>query len=265
VARIEFNAVDLIYPVRENRGITLKDLILTHVLRRPGLRRVRSVHALKQMSFRIRDGERVGIIGANGAGKSTLLRAIGGVYPVHHGTRQVDGEICSLFDIGLGLEYAATGWENIRFRGYLQGETPRTIRAKMQAIADFAELGEFLHLSLNCYSTGMIMRLAFAIATAGNPEVLLLDEVFFTGDLRFQERAKERMRDFMGRAGTVVMVSHNLDFLESFCTRVFWLEQGQLRADGPPRAIIHAYRTATTGGNGATPAADRRRDCVVAA
>lgn len=243
MALIDFDKVDLVYPVRENRGITLKDLIVKSLLRKKGAARWSSVQALKGVSFTIGDGERVGIIGRNGAGKSTLLRAVAGVFPVYVGRRGVEGSICSLLDIGLGFEYSASGWDNIRFRGYLQGETPASIGAKLESIAAFTELGEFLNLPLHCYSTGMVMRLAFAIATCGHPEILLVDEVFATGDLGFQQKAQARMLEFMDRARIVVMVGHNLDFLEAFSTRVLWLDHGQIRADGPPRDIIAQYRS----------------------
>jgi lipopolysaccharide transport system ATP-binding protein len=242
MALIDFKDVDLVYPVRENRGLTLKDLVVKSLFRKAAAKRWTSVQALKQVSFSIRDGERVGIIGRNGAGKSTLLRAIGGVFPVYTGRRSVDGSICSLFDIGLGFEYGASGWENIRFRSYLQGETPRSIDAKLQEIAEFTELGDFLNLPLGCYSTGMIMRLAFAIATSGHPEILLVDEVFGTGDLAFQHKAQARMQEFMGRARIVVMVGHDLTFLQEFSTRMLWLHQGTVCADGPPQEVVARYR-----------------------
>jgi lipopolysaccharide transport system ATP-binding protein len=156
--------------------------------------------------------------------------------------RRVEGAICSLFDIALGFEFAASGWDNIRYRSYLQGETPRSVQNKMQDIAEFTELGDFLDLPLNCYSSGMIMRLAFAIATSAHPEILLVDEVFATGDLVFMAKAEARMKDFMGRARIVVMVGHNLDYLEESSTRVLWLHRGCLRADGPPREVIARYR-----------------------
>jgi ABC-type polysaccharide/polyol phosphate transport system ATPase subunit len=244
---IEFENVDLIYPVRENRGITLRDLIVKGLFRRKGPPRWTEVHALKGVTFQVQDGERIGIIGHNGAGKSTLLRAIGGIYPVRSGVRRVTGELCSLFDIAIGFEPSATGWDNIRFRGYLQGETPRSLRGKINEIAAFTELGDFLNLPLHCYSAGMIMRLAFAIATSGNPEILLVDEVFAVGDLHFQTKAEQRIKEFMGRARAVVMVGHALDFLQSFCTRVLWLDKGRLRADGAPREIIAHYRSEMEG------------------
>jgi ABC-type polysaccharide/polyol phosphate transport system ATPase subunit len=197
---------------------------------------------LHGISFRITDGERIGIIGNNGAGKSTLLRTMGGIYPVSQGQRRVEGACCSLFDIGVGFEPAATGWENIRYRSYLQGETPRGIKEKMQSIAEFTELGEFLDLPVNCYSAGMNTRLAFAIATSSAPEILLVDEVFSAGDLTFQKKAEARMRDFMNRAKIVIMVGHNLAFMEQFCTRVFWLDRGRMMMDGPARQVVAAYQ-----------------------
>ena len=238
---VEFENVKLSYPVREHRGFTLKELVLQGLLRRKSTRRWSVVEALRGVSFRIDNRERVGIIGHNGAGKSTLLRTIAGVYPVTGGRRIVEGAVCSLFDIGLGFEYAATGWENIRFRGFLQGETPATIEKKITEIADFAELGEFLNLPLNCYSTGMVMRLAFAIATSAQPEILLVDEVFGTGDLAFVHKALARMRDMMSKAKIVVMVGHNLPMLQEFCTRILWLDHGMIRRDGATAEIIREY------------------------
>lgn len=242
MALIDFDAVDLVYPVRENRGLTLKDLVVTGLLRRPSPRRWKSVRALQGVSFRAGDGERLGVIGRNGASKTTLLRAIGGIYPVQAGRRRVEGSIGALFDIGLGFEPAATGRENIRHRGYLQGETPHTVRAKMRQIAEFTELGEALDLPLNCYSAGMVLRLGFSIATAARPEILLVDEVFATGDLAFQAKAQARMQELAQQARIVVMVGHNLEFLQEFCTRILWLHQGRIRADGPPHEVVAQYR-----------------------
>jgi ABC-type polysaccharide/polyol phosphate transport system ATPase subunit len=240
MARIQFANVDLEYPIRENQSVTQKEFIVRGLFRKAHTAR-RTVKALSNLTFTIDDGERVGIIGLNGAGKSTLLRTIGGIYPVQRGDRRVDGSICSLFEINVGFEINATGWQNIYFRSYFQGETPTSIKGKLHEIADFTELGDFLNLPLRCYSSGMVTRLAFAIATARHPEILLIDEVFGTGDVVFQKKAEQRMRDFMHRAQIVVMVGHNLDFLEEFCTRVIWLHQGSIRAIGPGREIIRAY------------------------
>jgi lipopolysaccharide transport system ATP-binding protein len=240
MARIEFDKVDLIYPVPNYSG-TLKEYLLHYLFRREK-KPPCQIHALKQVTFQIQDGERVGVIGYNGSGKSTLLRTIAGVFPIAGGDRNVIGSVCSLFDVGVGMESEATGWQNIYNRGYLQGETPSRLKNKILEIADFSELGEFLDLPLRCYSEGMIMRLAFAIATSSDPEILLIDEVFGAGDAVFQKKAEKRMKDFLNRARIVVMVMHHLEFLEEFCTRVMWIHQGQIHRDGPAREIISAYR-----------------------
>jgi ABC-type polysaccharide/polyol phosphate transport system ATPase subunit len=232
--------VDLEYPIRENQTLTFKEFILRGLFRKPK-QGVRTVKALSDLSFEINDGERVGIIGLNGAGKSTLLRTIGGIYPIQRGARRIDGSICSLFDIAVGFEPDATGWQNIYYRSYLQGETPKTIKPKLKEIEDFTELGNFLNLPIRCYSSGMLMRLAFAIATARCPEILLIDEVFSTGDLLFQKKAEDRMRDFLHKARIVVMVGHHMQFLQEFCTRVIWLHKGKIHQIGPTHQIIQAY------------------------
>src|SRR5262249_6376943 len=166
---------------------------------------------------------------------------LAGIYPPTHGTRTVEGEISSLFEIALGFEQDASGWENISYRGYLQGETPATIKDKIQGIAEFSELGEFLNMPVRYYSAGMMVRLAFSIATAIEPEILLVDEVLSVGDMAFQQKARQRMRDMMAKARLIVMVSHDLTSLVQFCTRGIWMDHGTIRMDGPMEKVAAAY------------------------
>jgi ABC-type polysaccharide/polyol phosphate transport system ATPase subunit len=181
------------------------------------------------------------VIGHNGAGKSTLLKLLAGIYPPTSGDRAVDGRICSLFDISLGFEPEASGWENITYRAYLQGETPATLKGKIEEIAAFTELGDFLDLPVRHYSAGMLMRLAFSIATTIEPEVLLVDEVLAVGDLSFQNKARARMREMMAAARLMVIVAHDLPTIRDLCTRVLWMEHGQVKMQGRPDEVIDAY------------------------
>ena len=176
MALIRLDDVDLVFHVRRHGRISLKEYLLHGFFRRRK-ENVLEVRALEGINLQIDEGERVGIIGSNGAGKSTLLKLLAGVYPPTGGTREVCGQISSLFELSLGFEMDASGWDNMMYRGYLQGESPRSIREKMGSIADFSELGQFLDMPIRYYSSGMLVRLAFSIATAINPEVLLLDEV----------------------------------------------------------------------------------------
>jgi ABC-type polysaccharide/polyol phosphate transport system ATPase subunit len=241
MALIQLDDVDLIFHVRRHRGASLKEYLLHGFCRR---RKETSleVRALEKINLRIGEGERVGVVGSNGAGKSTLLKLLAGVYPPTGGTRQVRGQISSLFELSLGFEMDASGWDNIMYRGYLHGETPRSIREKIQAIADFSELGRFLDMPIRYYSSGMLVRLAFSIATSINPEVLLLDEVLAVGDASFQAKAMARMQGLISSARAVVIVSHNLTSLEQLCERVLWLDRGRIRMDGPTEQVIAAYR-----------------------
>jgi ABC-type polysaccharide/polyol phosphate transport system ATPase subunit len=241
MASITLDNVNLIFRLRREGRISLKELLL-HRKFRKSRNPIQEVPALTNINLRIGKGERVGIIGHNGAGKSTLLRLIAGIYPPTSGERRVVGQISSLFDIALGFEPTATGWENIRVRGYLQGETPRSIASKMPEIAEFCELGKFLDMPVRFYSSGMLVRLAFSIATAINPEVLLIDEVFGAGDIAFQQKAQARMEELLNRAQLLVFVGHGVDAIAKLCSRVIWMNHGQVHLDGPSQRVVDAFK-----------------------
>ncbi len=237
---IQLDNVGLRFHVRCFDRISLKEYLLDGFFRGTKKNTI-EVQALDGINLTVNEGDRLGIIGHNGAGKSSLLRLLAGVYPPTAGRRQVKGHICSLFDISLGFEQDASGWDNIFYRGYLQGETPRTIRSKVQPIADFSELGEFLDMPVRYYSSGMKVRLAFSIATAIEPEILIIDEVLSAGDMAFQSKARERMQSLMSSARAVIVVSHDLPTLKLMCDRVLWLDHGKMHLLGPAASVIEAY------------------------
>jgi ABC-type polysaccharide/polyol phosphate transport system ATPase subunit len=244
--RVVLEHVSLTFRVREQFQITLKEFLLRGMYRR--LRNpLLKVRALRDINLRLGDGDRLGILGGNGAGKSTLLRLLAGVYAPTRGRRLVAGKVSSLFELNLGFEMEASGRQNIIYRGYLQGETPRSIRAKMEEIAQFSELGKFLDIPVRYYSAGMQVRLAFSIATTINPEILLVDEVLGAGDLAFQEKAQHRLRSMMSRAKIIVVVSHDLESLARLCQTGVWLDQGRIREIGPMEDVIFAYRNHVQG------------------
>jgi ABC-type polysaccharide/polyol phosphate transport system ATPase subunit len=245
MASIDLTNVGLTFTVRQSRKLSLKEFVINGMFlasRNPIVR----VPALVDISFSAHDGERIGIIGHNGAGKSTMLRLLAGVYPPTTGKREVTGKICSLFEISLGFEMDATGRDNIRYRSYLQGETSHTLRAKQPEIEEFSELGDFLDTPVRYYSAGMLVRLAFSIATAMEPEILLVDEVLSVGDLAFQMKAEARMRKMMERSRLMVMVSHDLASVKKLCNRAIWMEHGHMKMMGPADQVVEAYKASVT-------------------
>lgn len=246
MATITCDQLSLTFRTRVRGSQTLKDLALNFFTRRPREPEP-EVRALEDVSFEVNEGERLGILGPNGAGKSSLLRTLAGIYRPTSGTCQVQGKVCSLFNIALGFEPDASGWQNILYRGYLQRETPQSIRAKMQEIADFSELGDALDRPVRHYSSGMLVRLAFSIATSIEPEILLVDEVLSAGDLAFTEKARQRIHQLIRKARILVMVSHDLKAFTDFCDRAIWLDHGRIQADGAVDEVVAAYqgRTAT--------------------
>ncbi len=246
MARIELDRVGLTFRVRQFGRITFKEFLVRQMFRRSLNPKIK-VCALQDVSLCVGDGERVGVVGHNGAGKSTLLKLLAGIYPPTRGRRVVEGQISSLFDIALGFEPEASGWENIAYRGYLQGETPQSLRAKKDEIAAFSELGDHLNLPIRYYSAGMLVRLAFSIATAVEPEVLLVDEVLSVGDLAFQAKARKRMEEMLARARLMVLVSHDLPALAGLCSTTVWMDHGRVRMIGPTPEVIAAYTSSVQG------------------
>lgn len=237
--QINLEQVNLEFKVGAERHDTIKSA-LRHGLRRRNFE-ARTVHALKDISMSIRSGERVGLIGHNGAGKSSLLKVMAGIYPPQRGVVSTEGHVCPLFEFVTGFEMEATGWENIRTRALLLGMSPKEIDQKIEGIAKFSNLGEFLDIPVRHYSAGMFVRLAFATSTAVDPQILLLDEVMAAGDAAFIESARKRMNELMERASIVVFASHSLDVLPTFCDRTILLRHGQIVIDGPTADVVRYY------------------------
>lgn len=246
MSRILLRDVHLTFRQLKRGAFSLKDALLDPLRRLCGVAThappAPVVHALRGVSMDLSDGDRLGIIGHNGAGKSSLLRLLAGVYRPTRGERLVEGRISSLFELLLGFEVEATGWENIRYRGYLLKEPPERLEPKVKEIAAFSELTEQqLDMPVRYYSSGMLVRLAFSVSTALEPEVLLVDEVLAAGDLAFQEKARARMMALMKQARIMVLVSHSLETLPQLCNRVMWLDHGQVRMLGTPEEVVEAY------------------------
>lgn len=190
------------------------------------------IHALKDISINIKNGDRVGLLGHNGAGKSTFLKAIAGIYPIQSGLLDVQGHVRSLFDISLGFEPDASGRENILFRGLLLGLTPKQVREKEEEIIAFSGLGDSIEYPIKTYSAGMQVRLAFSISTALSGDILLLDEVIGAGDASFMKKAKKRISNLMDSAKIVILASHDDSALEGACERGLVFHRGCLVFDG---------------------------------
>lgn len=238
---IKMKDVNLYYPSTLYNALTLKQEIFSRLKLEKRKENLEDVHALKNLNIQIQEGERVGVIGHNGAGKSTLLRALAGVYPIKSGTIEASGEIRSMFDLTLGFDMDSTGRDNIMNRGLMLGGTPDEVREKEGEIIEFSELGEFIDYPIKAYSSGMLVRLAFAISTSVKGEILLVDEVLSAGDANFQKKAKKRMLNVMEQAKILVLVLHDMDTIRDVCNRVILLNKGEVEADGEPGLVVQEY------------------------
>ena len=244
MALIDFQNVCVDFPIYNANGRSLKKRLIQvatggQLGADPQGRVV--VRALEDLSFTLKDGDRVALLGHNGAGKSTLLRLSSGVYEPSAGVARIEGEIVSLIDISLGIDPEATGRENIFLRGGLLGMTRREINNRIDEIIDFSELGDFVDMPLRTYSTGMHLRLAFAVSTIVRPEILLMDEWLSVGDEGFKHKAEKRLTELVESTNILVIASHSRDLVMHTCNRVIWLEHGKIRIDGDPNSVCYAY------------------------
>jgi ABC-type polysaccharide/polyol phosphate transport system ATPase subunit len=235
---IHLDQVSLRYRLAKQRIPSLKEYAI-HLVR--GALTYQELWALRDVSFAIRRGEVVGIVGRNGAGKSTLLKVISGILKPTRGAVTVSGRVSPLLELGTGFDFELTGRENVMLNALLLGRSRREVRERFDSIVEFSELADFIDVPLRNYSSGMIARLGFAIATAWDPEILILDEVLVVGDAAFQQKCHHRLRAVLASGATVLMVSHVARMLIAECSRCLWLAEGHLVADGPPGEVLARY------------------------
>ena len=197
--------------------------------------------ALKNVSFNVQKGEVLGLIGHNGAGKSTILKVISGILKPTAGHVRLRANVVPMLELGSGFDLEMTGRENIFLNGAILGYSEEFLNEKYQQIIDFSEIGQFIDMPLRNYSSGMVARLAFSIATVVEPEILIVDEVLSVGDAAFQEKSKKRMMELMGGGTTVIFVSHSLPQIREMCDRVVWLDHGQVKMFGDTQLVCDAY------------------------
>lgn len=198
-------------------------------------------YALNDVSFEIQKGEVVGIVGNNGAGKSTLLKVIAGILRPTSGKVTLEGNVAPMLELGSGFDSDLTGRENIFLNGSILGYSEEFLKSKFDEIVEFSELGDFINIPVRNYSSGMMMRLAFSIASMVSPDILILDEIMAVGDASFQEKSRARMVEMMSSGTTVLLVSHSIDQIRQFCDRVIWLDHGKVMAIGETQEICDRY------------------------
>ena len=198
--------------------------------------------ALKNVSFQVERGDSVGLVGLNGSGKSTLLKTIAGVLKPTEGSVRIFGSVAPLIELGAGFDFDLTGRENIFLNGAILGYSKAFLTEKYEEILNFSELGEFIDMPIRNYSSGMLMRLAFSIATVVNPEILIVDEILAVGDENFQRKSRARMMELMSGGTTVLFVSHDLSQIREMCNRVVWLDNGTTKMVGDTKDVCDAYK-----------------------
>lgn len=236
---IEVNHVSMKFRMVNDKVMSLKEYVVAMLKHRLTYE---EFVALDDISFSVKKGEVLGIIGKNGAGKSTLLKIIAGVMKPTMGNVVSHGAIVPMLELGSGFDEELSGKENIFLNGAILGYSREYLEEKYDEILQFSELGEFINMPIRNYSSGMLMRLAFSVATVVEPEILIVDEILSVGDEGFQNKSRERMVELMGGGTTVLFVSHSIDQIEEMCDRVVWLDQHKVRMIGDKKEVCAAYR-----------------------
>lgn len=232
--------VDMVFNIANQQLNSLKEYLIALVRRQLFFREFK---ALEDINITINRGDVYGIVGTNGSGKSTLLKIIAGVLEPTHGKCSISGTIAPLIELGAGFDHELTARENVYLNGALLGYSKKFIDEQFDSIVDFAEVGDFIDMPLKNYSSGMVARIAFAIATATTPDILVVDEALSVGDFRFQEKCEARINDLVESHGTTLLfVSHDINQVERVCKKAVWIEKGHMRMDGPVEEVCEAYK-----------------------
>jgi ABC-type polysaccharide/polyol phosphate transport system ATPase subunit len=246
-ALIQLNHVSVKFRIYHNPSPSLKDTAVNLLSGNKKLNDYRDFFALHEITLNINPGDRVGLVGLNGAGKSTLLKTISGIYKPHQGRILVVGRITPLMELGAGFDPEQTGRKNIFLNGALLGFSPAEMRRKEREISEFSELDDFLDLPVKYYSSGMYGRLAFSIAAMTEPDILMIDEVFATGDGHFVEKSTQRIQKMVEKSSILIVVSHNINQIQRLCNRVIFLDHGNVLSDGDPDTVIAQYKQKMAG------------------
>ena len=235
---IKVENVSMHFRMDKNRTTSLKEWVVSFL---KGKQQYETFHALDDVSFDVKRGEIFGIIGRNGAGKSTLLKVVSGIYKPTKGTAVTAGRIAPMLELGSGFDSELSGHDNIFLNGAILGFSEEFLQSKYDEILAFSELGDFIHQPIKTYSSGMMMRLAFSVATIVEPEILIVDEILAVGDAAFQAKSHARMMELMQGGTTVLFVSHSLEQIRAMCDRVMWLEKGTVKMEGETNEVCDAY------------------------
>jgi lipopolysaccharide transport system ATP-binding protein len=242
-AQIDIEDLSVWFPLYHGSARSLKKMALAAATGRLGRDRLQHVvvRAMRDINLTLTAGDRLGLIGSNGAGKTTLLRVLAGIYEPVAGRISIQGSLNALLDPSLGMNMELTGRENILLRGLYAGLPRHDLPRLEDDVAEFAELSDFIDLPVRIYSAGMVVRLGFALATAIKPQILLMDEWFLAGDAAFMERARVRLETMVRNADILVLSTHQTEIVRTWCTRVLWLDQGHVLADGPAGEVLDQY------------------------
>jgi ABC-2 type transport system ATP-binding protein len=231
------------FPIFDAKTRSLKKAVLGRAGGKIGTEsRVPIIEALHDINLSLHQGARVGLVGHNGAGKSTLLRLMSGIYEPTRGSARISGKVAPVFDLGVGMDPEISGFENIMVRGLFLGMTRKQMQARVDDIAEFTELGDYLAMPLRTYSTGMRVRLALGVVTSIDPEILLLDEGIGAVDAEFLAKARNRLNALVERSGMLVFASHSDEFLVDLCDTAIWMDHGQVKEHGPLRDVLRRYK-----------------------